>query len=287
MSLGAMEEKRRFMHKSEIKQFKTATLSILKMVENKKVKIYAAAVDYFLFISLIPFLMLLVSLIRFLPFDQADIMRLFADTASTSVYTFIRDVVASIYENGSAASVVALLLALYSASKGMRPLIKGLDWIYGDERRDSGIVLYLKSIQYLAVLDVVVVLSVGVLVYGELILELLNAEFAESAVISLLLSGAGWLRYVIVLCLLTCIFLLFYCRVPANKRKPSGQWPGAVFCAFAWVIFSWAFSVYVSVSDKFGAYGYLGTIMVAVTWMYYCLIFLFIGGCINVYAEEK
>ena len=39
----------------------------------KKMHIYAAASDYYLFVSLIPLLMLLVSFVRFLPFDQEKI----------------------------------------------------------------------------------------------------------------------------------------------------------------------------------------------------------------------
>ena len=47
------------------------------------------------------------------------------------------------------------------------------------------------------------------------------------------------------------------------------------------------FSLYVSISDKFGAYGYIGTIMVAMMWMYYCFMFLLIGGCINAVIEQR
>ena len=54
-----------------------------------------------------------------------------------------------------------------------------------------------------------------------------------------------------------------------------------VFAAVSWVLFSWLFSLYVAVSGKFGAYGYLGTVLVAMVLMFYCLFFLFIGGYIN------
>ena len=55
----------------------------------------------------------------------------------------------------------------------------------------------------------------------------------------------------------------------------------------AWVVFSWVFSLYVDLSGKFGAYGFLGTILVAMMWMYFCLCFLLIGGYINRYMDLR
>ena len=75
------------------------------------------------------------------------------------------------------------------------------------------------------------------------------------------------------------------CRGP-GPRKPLRH-PGAVFCAASWILFSWGYSIYVSFSDQFGAYGYLGTVMVVMMWLYYCMMFFLIGGCINVYFTNR
>ena len=272
---------------SGFQQTKTTILSILKMTGKKNIAIYAAAADYFLFMSLVPFLMLLVSLVRFLPFEQADIMQIFADTVPESVFRIINSLVSSIYRNGSTAFTVSVFLTLFSASSAVRPLMKALDAVYGDERKDAFPLFFLKAILYMIVLVVIIVLSFGVLVLGGQILELLHEKIPDSAVVRWLFSGAKLLRYVVVLCILTVGFLLLYCRVPARKRTASGQWPGAVFCAVAWTVFSWGFSLYMSYSDKFGAYGYIGTIMVAMMWVYFCLSFLLIGGCLNAYIEQR
>ena len=165
--------------------------------------------------------------------------------------------------------------------------MKALDAVYGDERKDPFPLFFLKAILYMIVLVVVIVLSFGVLVLGGQILKLLHDMIPDNAVVRRLFSGAKLFRYAVVLCILTFGFLLIYCRVPAQKRKAAGQLPGAVFCAAAWTVFSWGFSLYVSYSDRFGAYGYIGTIMVAMMWMYFCLIFLLIGGCLNAYIEQR
>jgi membrane protein len=125
------------------------------------------------------------------------------------------------------------------------------------------------------------------MVYGSVILNYLHSILPESTFVEGLFSLTKYMRYLLVLAILTLSFILLYRWVPAGEHRAACQWPGAVFCAVAWAVFSWVFSLYVSISDKFGAYGYIGTIMVAMMWMYYCFMFLLIGGCINAVIERR
>ena len=272
---------------SALKKTASAVASIGDMIGKKKVAVYAAASDYFLFMSLVPILMLLVSLIRFLPFEQADLLNIFADAVPDSVYDVIRTIVGSIYRSGSGVITLSVVLTLFSASSAMRAIMKGLDAVYGAERRDNVIVFFARACAYMLILIVIIVLSLVVMVYGSVILEYLHSILPENAFVERLFSLTKYMRYLLVLAILTLSFILLYRWVPAGGRRAAAQWPGALFCALAWAVFSWVFSLYVSISDKFGAYGYIGTIMVAMMWMYYCFMFLLIGGCINAVIEQR
>ncbi len=272
---------------SGLKKTASAVASIGDMIGKKKVAVYAAASDYFLFMSLVPILMLLVSLIRFLPFEQADLLNIFADAVPDSVYEVIRTIVGSIYRSGSGVITLSVVLTLFSASSAMRSLMKGLDTVYGVERRDNVIVFFARACAYMLILILIIVLSLVVMVYGSVILSYLHSILPENGFVEGLFSLTKYMRYLLVLAILTLSFILLYRWVPAGGRRASAQWPGALFCAVAWAVFSWVFSLYVSISDKFGAYGYIGTIMVAMMWMYYCLMFLLIGGCINAVIEQR
>ena len=273
--------------KSGFQKERTLLFSILEKAGKNNVAIFAAAADCFLFMSLVPILMLLVSMIRFLPFDQADVMHVFIGTVPVSVFIVIQSIVDSIYTGGETALTVSLFLMLFSASAAMRPLMKGLDVIYGDERNDSLPVFFLRAVLYLLMIFVIIILSIVLLVYGGQTLRFLHAKFPDHSLITWLCSVTDLLRYAVTLCVLTLCFLLVYCRFPARRRRASGQWPGAVFCALSWAVFSWGFSLYVSVADSWGAYGYIGTIMVAMMWGYFCLTFLLYGGCINAALEQR
>ncbi len=80
---------------------------------------------------------------------------------------------------------------------------------------------------------------------------------------------------------------MFLYNLMTSKKIPIlKQLPGAIFSAVIWVIFSYVFTIYVNVSGKFGAYGMIGTIMVAMMWIYYCFFFLLIGGYINSFINK-
>ena len=272
---------------SKLKKPVSAVASVFDMIGKKKVAVYAAASDYFLFMSLVPILMLLVSLIRYLPFNQADVLAVFAEAVPASVYKVISPIVSSIYRSGSGVITVSVLLTLFSASSAMRAIIKGLDAVYEVERRENVIIFFARAYVYMLILIVIIVLSLVVMVYGGVILNYLHSILPENTFVEGLFSLTKYMRYLLVLAILTLSFILLYRWVPAGKHRSACQWPGALFCAVSWAVFSWVFSLYVSISDKFGAYGYIGTIMVAMMWMYYCFTFLLIGGCINSVIEQR
>ena len=83
------------------------------------------------------------------------------------------------------------------------------------------------------------------------------------------------------------MFISIYKWMPAGKRKLRRQWYGALFTTVAWLVFSSVFSMYVGISNRYGIYGVLGTVIVAMLWMYYCLFFLLLGGYINRYVDVR
>ena len=260
---------------------------LFEMISSRKVAVYAGASDCFVFISLVPITMLLVSFIKYLPFSQEDVMRVFELTVPPTAYRIISVIVASLYNSGSTVITISVLLTLFYASRAMRSLMTGLDEVYSAKRRDSIVGFFLKACLYMLELVLLIVLSLSIVVYGKQILLLLRGWFPADPLLAQIWSSARYLRYVLVIVLLVISFMLIYRFVPAGKRSLLRQFPGALFSAFAWVVFSLLFSVYVSVSNHLGAYGYIGTVMVAMMWMYYCLMFLLIGGCINVLLEER
>ncbi len=264
-------------------KFVTVIKQIVEMTKRAHVPAYAASADYHMMIALPPAVMLLVSLIRYLPVTQEDVMRVLSDTVSGPLFSIIEPIVKSIFNSNETTTVISSLLLLVSASGAMRALMKGMNEVYGVKREQHFLIFYGRAILYTLLLLLTLVLSLVLLVYGPAILEYLQSLSAKQSFWEGLISFLQNTRYFVLGFILIPVFMFLYDRLAAGKRKFKKQFPGAVFSAASWILFSWGYSIYVSVSDQFGAYGYLGTVMVVMMWLYYCMMFFLIGGCINVY----
>ena len=263
-----------------------AIRSIAEMVSRKRVMTYAAAADYHLVIAIPPAAMLLISLIRYLPVTEGDLLKFFSDTTPKEVYAVIESIVSSIFNSSGTITVISALLMLISASGAMRSLMKGIYEVYGAKRKEPFLLFAGRAVIYTVLLLAMIIVSLIVLVYGAQLLEYLRDQVPDQTFVDNLINILNNTRYILWGIILTVVFMIFYHCLPAEKPKFRKQFPGAVACSVSWAVFSWGYSIYATVSGKFGAYGILGTFMVIMMWMYYCLMFFLIGGCINVYTAS-
>lgn len=254
---------------------------------SRRITTYSAACAYYLFMSLVPVIMLLVSVLQYTPLTRDVVLEAVADYVPESLYEIVDYIVTSIYNGGRVALTVSILLTLWSASACMKALLRGMDSVYDAERREDYIRFSLRACFYMVIFVFILLLSFFVMVYGGQILDMIEDSMPANHSLDFLFTLAKHLRFLIILALLALVFSLLYKWMPAKNLKYRRQLPGAVFSAVVWAAFSFIFSFYVSLSDKFGAYGYIGTIMVAMIWIFYCFYFLLMGGFINHYIEMK
>ena len=247
----------------------------------RRITTFSAACAYYLFVSLVPMIMLLVSLLRYTPLTQPVVLGVISDYVPDQLYTILETIVNSIYRGGASALTIAIVLTVWSASKSMKALMRGMDSVYDAERSDDFFVFSFRACCYMVVFVVMLLISLLVMVYGGEILALLYNILPHGGAVDWLFGLTRYLRYAVVLVVLMLVFSFTYWRMPARALPYRSQWPGAAFCALSWVLFSLIFSAYVGVSNRFGAYGVIGTVMVAMIWVYYCFYFLLLGGYIN------
>ena len=241
---------------------------------SRRITTYSAACAYYLFMSLVPVIMLLVSVLQYTPLTRDVVLGAVAEYVPESLYEIVDFIVSSIYNGGRVALTVSILLTLWSASACMKALLRGMDSVYDAERREDYIRFSIRACVYMVIFVVLLLLSFFVMVYGGRILDLIEQSMPVNHSLDFLFTVAKYLRFVIILALLALVFCFLFKWMP-------------VFSSVAWAAFSFIFSFYVSFSDKFGAYGYIGTIMIAMIWIFYCFYFLLLGGFINHYIEMK
>ena len=258
-----------------------------KGMGRRRITTYSAACAYYLFMSLIPMIMLLVSVIQYTPLTQDMILEAISDYVPDQLYEILNSIISSIYSGGRVALTISILLTIWSAAASMKALMRGMDSVYDAERHEDFFVFSLRACIYMVVFVLMLLLSFFVMVYGGQILQLLYNFLPHNGAVDWLFDIAGYMRFIVVLAVLALVFSFTYWRMPARKLRYKAQWPGAVFCALSWAVFSVIFSFYVSVSNRFGAYGLIGTIIVAMIWLYYCFYFLLLGGYINHFIDQR
>lgn len=180
------------------------------------------------------------------------------------------------------AFVLGLLLAVYSASKGMGSLIEGLNVVY-DENEERG--FFVKT---LWTLGLTVFLIVG-LVLG------LGAALAVPAVLGFA-SWPGWVETLIelvrwaILAVLTVFGLAVVYRYGPSRDNAQLQWlsPGAILACVIWVVASVGFSIYVT---NFGSYnetfGSMGGVIIMLMWLWISAYIVLLGAELNAEMEAQ
>lgn len=258
---------------------------IINQVSDHHVGAYAAQTAYFFMLCMIPIILLLLTLVRYTPITKADVMSAVIRVFPSSVESMITTIVNQVYNQSMGIIPVTILVALWSAGKGVLAITTGLNCIYGCRETRSYVFLRIRSTIYTMMFLLVIILLLVLSVFG----NALNIFIAEH--IPLVKNVADWLievRIVITPIVLMIFSLLIYKFLPNRRDKILRQLPGAVFAAIGWMIVSWIFSVYVDIFRGFSSmYGSLTTIVLIMLWMYFCMYSILLGGEVNVLMYDK
>lgn len=268
---------------ARFKTFVKTVTQIIKGFSSRKMWTFAAATAFYLFLSLFPLVTLLCTLLPYTPLTQEGLLSLMDRFMPDYLYELLGDIVRDVYDSSAATLSVAAVASVWSASMSVQSIMRGLDVAYDRKRKTNYVVFRLLACFFMVILLAVLLITLCVIVYGQKILDFLRSRLLASWAVDTLFFILRYGRYLFTLFFLFIVFLIFYKWMPAGRRKLREQWRGALFATVSWLVFSWAFSFYVSLSNRYGIYGILGTVLVALLWMYYIMIFLLAGGYINNY----
>ena len=233
---------------------------------------HAANAGYFIVLSVFPMLVLILGLLRYTRLDAGDLMRLLEGFLPDALLPAAEKMIISTYAHSGAAVVsVSAVGALWSSSRGVYGLLRGLNAIYG-VREDRGY-FYTRalSVGYTFLLLMVLVLTVSLNLFGEQILRLLP-----------FLSGIVDLRFFLLLLLQTALFTAMFVVLPNRKNRIRDSLPGALLTALGWLIFTELFSFYVEHFSSYSSlYGSVYAMALGMLWLYFCLSIFFYGGALN------
>ena len=251
------------------------------------VTLFGAGVALFGFLALVPALAAMLSIYGLVA-NPATIDNQLADSLSAApeeVRNLISQQVRSIGDASSGAIVtvvVGFLLALWSASAGIKSLIEAINLAY-DEDESRGFV----KLRGLALL-----FTLGAILF--LVLAFAVIAFLPPLIASTGLGTAGRLlisvlRFVVLFAGVLFAFAVLY-RYAPDREEPKWSWvtPGALFAAVMWIIASLLFSFYTANFGKYNeTYGALAAIVVVILWLWISATVVIFGAEINCELERQ
>ncbi|MCR5594794.1 MAG: YihY/virulence factor BrkB family protein [Lachnospiraceae bacterium] len=244
----------------------------------KNVSDFAASAAFFLFLSLIPLMILVFSIIPYTFVTEEMLINLVVQFMPAAIQHFVIGIISEIYASSAGVLTVSIVVTLWSAGKGMQSLIRGLNVIYEIEENRSFLVLRAIACIYTVIMMAAVIIMMGLLMFGRLILNIILRHFPQIQELSDKILS---LRYPVSIVVLIIIFTAFYCLVPSKKQRFTKQLPGAVFSGIVWSVASGVFSVYLNMFDGFSTYGSMATIIIFMFYMYMMMYIILMGAFIN------
>lgn len=239
----------------------------------------AAHAAYFLILSFIPCIILLFSLLQFTSIDKVDVLILIQNTVPRNMLTFVTGIIGEAYQKTATTVSLSALATVWSAGRGMMALTQGLQWIAGTRETRNYFAVRIRAALYTIafLLSIIAFLLLGV--FGNALLELITMKFPLTAYVTqkiLDVKNIFLILYAVVL------FSLIYRFMPGNEKPLSCHVPGAILSAAGWMIFSYAFSIYIEKFNGFSnMYGSLTTIILIMLWLYFGMYITLIGAEVN------
>lgn len=247
---------------------------------------YASQASYFVIISAVPFLMLLLNLIRaFLPVTP----EYFENLINTFLPIQIRDIAYRIIEdffdvNIPLISVTSVFL-VWSASRGVKAISSGIKIVFDTDDNQGYIISSFWSLVYTILFMVSLVVSVAVLLFGGHISEFIVSLMPKFKPVSEIILG---FRYLILLIFLTLVFMGAYKFLGKTKISFHRHFFGAALSAGSWLIFSYFYSLYIlNISNMSYIYGSLAAVIFLMLWLWFCMIILLFGAQVNMWLYER
>ena len=256
------------------------------MYKELEVSAHAAASSFYLFLSIIPLIALVLTIIPYTPLKQEQIQAFMEYIIpSRSLNNFVEAVTLQMYEDkGPFFLLVSAIFLVWSAGKGMQAITRGLNAVNGvkNEKR-SFILLRVEACIYTIVLLIFLISTVSVTFLARFVLTRLIAVFHWDLTMYLNMLNN---RYLVEWIVFTVFFCLLYGWVPNRKSFPHKMWRGALFAGVTCTLFSWAFSYYLEHFHGFSMYGSMATIVITMVWLFTFMTLFFAGALLNVYFQE-
>ncbi len=256
------------------------------------VNVAAGAFAYRWFLSLFPIIIALLGIAALVTVPRQVVTELIdgvtkaLPSAAAGVFAAAISHAALRHGGNLAATTVAAVVGLWSATSGMVVVQEGLDMAYELPQGRSFLAKRLLAFPLLAAGTVLGGAASALIVFG----PQLGASFEGVLPFGHNAFFVAWtaIRWVVALALMSLLFSVLYYLAP-NQKRARWRWtsPGALVGTILWALVSLGFSYYTSSFGSYNAtYGALAGVAILIFWLYLTGLAILVGAELNAAFER-
>jgi membrane protein len=247
----------------------------------------AAALAYYLTLAIFPALILLLSLLPYLPIAQVDqaildsLREIMPPEAVNMLMGIMNDVIS--HKSGGLLSIGALG-TLWAASNGTYAVMQQLNITYDVEERRPFLKSRATAVGLTILVGLLVIVAFSSIVLGGKIQTWMDSSLGLGPVVGVFFA---LLRWAIILAAFLLAFALTYYYGPDVEQSFKFITPGSVCGVIVLIGASVLFRYYVTnFGDYSATYGSIGAVIILMLWLYIAGIVVLLGSEINALVEH-
>ena len=258
---------------------------LMEHIQKDHILTIAAAMAYYFFLSLFPFVLFMLALVTLAPVEGVEdwLLGQAAQWVPGEAYGMMETVIRGFLARPRGGLVsVGAFLALWTASSAFIAVMGGMTRAYGVEEYRAWWRVRLQSIGLTIGLSMFMIVTFVLTVFGGQLAALIGRTVGPMAELVALV-----IRWSVVLGAVTVVVATIDWACPATPARWRWVTPGSIVFILGFGACSAAFSFYVG---RFGSYdktyGSLGAVIILLFWMYLLAAFMLLGGEVNALLER-
>jgi len=242
----------------------TVGRDLVSAVRTQQVSFLSASIAYYMFVSLLPLLLLGLAVASFVGGEAfaEQVVAAVGEALTPQAANLLGAALTNASGRGGA-TVVSLAVMVWGALK----VFRGVDTAFSQIYNTHDVGGFLDS-----VVDATAVLvGIGFALVGFTVVGSLGAIFG----VTVAFGGIALVPILFV------AFLPLYYLFPDTPMGWREALPGAAFAAVGWTLLATLFGLYASVAGGFQLYGVIGGVLLLVTWFYFAGQLLLVGAVLN------